>query len=244
MKPIWMLLAVLMLCGCSANYADFETAMNQKIEKVIQQPALCIADNHKTLFSYYTEPSIGRMDSTMTSNVFLIDNVEVVMNLDISTVMNTKYYSDVVTSSKANGNEIYFFTGMLSSCDGNEYEYSVSVYLLNNGKYYVDVQTHYVNFYSAMDYVMIDDVVVQMLKIARSVEVNELEIISYYSSKPADEHQREKVDLFQQEIAENGRLDELIGGVDSGEFEEDEPEVEDPIEDMPDVWIDELIEEE
>jgi hypothetical protein len=95
-----------------------------------------------------------------------------------------------------------------------------------------------------MDYVMIDDVVVQMLKIARSVEVNELEIISYYSSKPADEHQREKVDLFQQEIAENGRLDELLGGVDSGEFEEDEPEVEDPIEDMPDVWIDELIEEE
>ena len=243
MKKFWIVLSILMLCGCSANPAGLQTALSQKINQVIQQPALCIADNHKTLFSYYAEPSVGRMESTMTSNVFLIDNVEVVMNLDISTVINTKYYPDVLTHPKANGDEIVFISGLLGTCDGNDYEYSVSVYLLNNGKYYVDVQTHYVNFYSAVDYVMIDDVVVQMLKIARSVEVNEFEIINYYSSKPTDEHEREKVDLFQQEIAESGRLDELLGGVDTGHFEEDEPEVDDPVEDMPDVWIDEFIEE-
>ena len=243
MKKFWIVLSILMLCGCSANPADLQTTLHQKIDRVIQQPALCIADNHKTLFSYYAEPSVGRMESTMTSNVFLIDHVEVVMNLDISTVMNSKYYPDALTHHKANGDEIVFISGMLGGCDGNEHEYSVSVYLLNNGKYYVDVQTHYVNFYSAMDYVMIDDVVAQMLKIARSVEVNELEIISYYSSKPADEHQREKVDLFQQEIAESGRLDELLGGVDIGQFEEDEPEIDDPVEDMPEIWMDEFIEE-
>ena len=63
------------------------------------------------------------------------------------------------------------------------------------------------------------------------------------SSKPADEHEREQVDLFQQEIAESGRLDELLGGVDAGQFEEDEPAVDDPVEDMPDIWMDEFIEE-
>jgi hypothetical protein len=49
--------------------------------------------------------------------------------------------------------------------------------------------------------------------------------------------------LFQQEIAESGRLDELLGGVDAGHFEEDEPVVDDPVEDMPDIWMDEFIEE-
>ena len=189
MKKFWIVLSLLMLCGCSANPAGLQNTLNQKIEKVIQQPAMCIADNHKTLFSYYTEPSVGRMESTMTSIVFLVDNVEVVMNLDISTVINTKYYPDVLTQPKANGDEIVFLSGKLDACDGNEYDYSVSVYLLNNGKYYVDVQTHFVNFYSAVDYVMIDDIVIHMLKIARSVEVNELEIILYYSSKPADVHE-------------------------------------------------------
>ncbi len=243
MRKFWIVLSILMLCGCSANPATLDTALTQKINKVIQQPALCIADNHKTLFSYYAEPSVGRMESTMTSNVFLVDGIEVVMNLDISTVINSKYYPDVLMNPKANGDEIVFISGLLDACDGNQYDYAVSVYLLNNGKFYVDVQTHYVNFYSTVDYVMIDDVVVSMLKIARSVEVNESEIISYYSSKPTDEHQREKIDLFQQEIAENGRLDELLGGVDTGQFEEDEPEVDDPLEDMPDIWMDEFIEE-
>lgn len=243
MKKFWIVLSILMLCGCSANPAGLQNSLNQKIKKVIQQPAMCIADNHKTLFSYYAEPSVGRIESTMTSNVFLIDNTEVVMNLDISSVINTKYYPDVLTEPKANGDEIVFISGQMGACDGNQYDYSVSVYLLNNGKYYVDVQTHYVNFYSAVDYVMIDDIVIHMLKIARSVEVNELEVIIYYSSKPADEHQREQVDLFQQEIAESGRLDELLGGVDAGHFEEDEPVVDDPVEDMPDIWMDEFIEE-
>ena len=79
MKKFWIVLSILMLCGCSANAAGLQNSLNQKIKKVIQQPAMCIADNHKTLFSYYAEPSVGRIESTMTSNVFLIDNVEVVM---------------------------------------------------------------------------------------------------------------------------------------------------------------------
>jgi len=244
MKKIGIVLLTLLMFGCSANPAELEDVLMQSLYPQVQNSMACIADNHKPLFSYYASPSVGRRESTETSNVFLIDGVEVVMNLDISTVMNSKYYPDAFSIKKKTDDEIVYLNGKYRDCKGKEYEYVLSVYLLNNGKYYVDFQTHFVNFYATVDYVLIDEIVVQMMKISQTVEVNETAVITYYSSKPSDEHEREKVELFQEQIAENGRLDELIGIEDSGSFEEDEPEIEDPIEDMPDNWIDELVPEE
>lgn len=240
-KILSVLLILVLFCGCSANPADIEKKLQHGIDELLSVPAACLADNHKTLFSYYTEPSIGRKTSTMTSNVFVLDGVKIVMNLDISTVINSKYYPDAEILRKPTGDELYYLEGSYQDCKKNNYEYALSIYQLSNGQYYVDLQTHAVNFYSTMDYVMIDDVVLQMLKISRTVEVNETEVISYYSSKPADEHQREKVELFKEEFSANGRLDELIGITDTGEFTDEEVEIDDPIEDMPDVWIDELV---
>lgn len=245
MKRILIVLLILMVCcGCSANPADLEKSLQRQIDDLLAQEAACLADNHKTLFSYYTEPNVGRKTSTMTSNVLVLNGVKIVMNLDISTVMNSKYYPDVPVLRKPTGNELVYLSGKYEDCTKTGYEYALSVYLLDSGKYYVDLQTHAVNFYSTLDYVMIDDVVLQMLKISRTVEVNEAEIISYYSSKPADEHQREKVDLFKEEFAENGRLDELIGITESGEFTDEEPEIDEPVEELPEVWTDELVPEE
>lgn len=244
MKKIGMMLLMFLLLGCSANPAELEDVLKKSLSHQAQTPAACLADNHKTFFSYYAEPSVGKKESTQTSNVFLIHGTEVVMNLDISTVMNSKYYPDVSLIKKETEDEIVYLHDKYADCKGNEYDYVLSVYLLQNGKYYVDFQTHFVNFYSAVDYVLVDEIVNQMMKISQTVEVDELAVITYYSSKPADEHEREKVDLFQEQISESGRLDELLGTEDSGSFEEDEPELENPIEDMPDVWIDELVPEE
>ncbi len=244
MKKLAIMILIFLIAGCSANPADLKQILKESLEKQASKPTACIADNHKTLFSYYAEPSIGRRNSTQTSNVFIMDDVEFVMNLDISTVMNSKYYPEVNNLRDETSDELVYLKGKYTDCHGDEYDYVLSVYLLQNGEYYVDFQTHYVNFYSTMKYVRIDDVISQMMKISQSVEVDETAVITAYSSKPADEHEREKVDLFQEQIAENGRLDELIGVNDSGSYEEDEPDISDPIEDMPENWIDELVPEE
>ncbi len=244
MRKIGMLLLMLLLLGCSANPAELEDDLKLSLMHQAQKPTACLADNHKPLFSYYAEPSVGKRESTETSNVFLIWDTEVVMNLDISTVMNSKYYPDAMSIKKKTDDEIVYLHDKYIDCKGDEYDYVLSLYLLQNGKYYVDFQTHFVNFYAAVDFALIDEIVTQMMKISQSVEVDELAVITYYSSKPADEHEREKVDLFQEQIAENGRLDELLGTDNSGSFEEDEMEFENPMEDMPDIWIDELLPEE
>ena len=244
MKKLAVLLLVWLLAGCSASYTDLNQILQMKLDQQANQSIACIADNHKTLFSYYADPSVGKRSSTQTSNVFLIEGVEVVMNLDISTVLNAKYYPDQMTIKDKNHDEYIYLNGKYKDCHGNEKEYVLSVYLLENQDYYVDFQTHDVNFYASMKATELDDVVSHMMKIAKTVEVNESEVISAYSIKPADEVEREKIDLFKEQISENGRLDELIGVNDSGAYEEDEPEINDPIEDMPDVWIDELVLEE
>ena len=245
MKKIWIVLLLAAVCaGCSVNASSLERELKTSIDEVLSTPSACLADNHKTLFSYYAEPRLGRKTSTATSNVFLLDGEEIVMNLDISTVINSKYYPEVSNLKQKTGDELVYLSGTYTDCHNESYEYALSVYQLANGKYYVDLQTQTVNFYSYLNYVMIEDAVIQMLKISRTVEINETEVISYYSSKPADEHEREQVNLFTEQISENGRLDELIGVTSSDEFTEEEVEIEDPIQDMPDVWIDEMVTEE
>ena len=48
---------------------------------------------NKGLMSYYLQPSIGRKESNATNSVFVIDGNDVILNIDVSSIVSQKYYA-------------------------------------------------------------------------------------------------------------------------------------------------------
>lgn len=216
-KKILLVLSLLALCSCSSNSNSLEADIKAKIQAVSSAKIGCIADNNKGLYSYYIEPSVGNIKSTKTSNVFTMSGYSIVMNLDIANIINEEYYKDQISRRKASGNEVIYLTGNYVDCNDKTKNYYLSVYSVEGGKYYMELNTAYVSFYTYADYVIIDDIVEQLFVIAKTVEIDQQEVIAYFSSKPSELHEREKQVIVDQIISEEGRLDELLNGG-SGEF--------------------------
>lgn len=211
MKKILILLCALLLCGCSNQKTDITQTLPLNLTALANAPIKDLADNNKPLYRYYIEPSIGRRESTQTSNVFVKEGQIFVMNLDIASVINTRFYDEKVYGQKADTNAMIALDGTYIDTNDLEFRYSLSVYLLDNGKYFIDLSMAYVNFYAYCEYATIESLVLEMMKIGKTVDVNSEKVIATYSSKQSTEYVKEKLDLFEMNIPDSGRIEELMG---------------------------------
>ncbi len=211
MKKILLLICMtLMLTGCSAG-ASLK-ALEADLQALATAEIKMSADNNKSLYRYYSSPDVGRRVSTQTANVFTYRNDEFIMNLDIATIINEEFYDSVDTFRFNVDESMLSISGPYTNTANEEFEFSFQVYDFNESKYLIYMETQYVNFYSYCEYTNIAPMALEMMKIAKTVEVEKETIITLYSSKPTTEYVREQVDLFEETIADNGRIEELLEG--------------------------------
>ena len=210
MRKITLLLFCLCLCGCSA-----QGSLDGRLQAACTQAsALTInvhADNVKDLYSYYVEPGVGRRNSTASSNVFVLDNQEFIMNLNIAEIVNVKLYDQTQSVTLPQGERwLSVSEGEFADVQGRTQKYAAGLMAAANGQVMVMVKTLYFTFTGLSNETGAPALAGEMIKIARTATVDEDAVLKAYSSRTKISYVKENLNLFEDDIPENGRLEEMM----------------------------------
>ena len=211
LKALVFVLLVSGLSGCTRITQDLQTRLNEKIAFAESVPASS-PTFRKPYYAYYAEPSIGRLSSDELSNVFLYDNTRFVMSLNVSNIINEKYYQGIEADLTKNVLEeaaVASMEGTYKDYENHELAYTVKVCRLDE-EYFIIFHTKSVDFYSMSDIYTIPDVCAKMLVIAKSIHVNQDTILANYSTQEAISYEGKTVKLFEDISPESGKIEDLF----------------------------------
>jgi len=211
MRKIIGIICVLFLCGCSVESYDLKSSLEANLPSLAEAVISDRADNNKPLYRYYAEPQIGRRMSTWTGNVFTLNGAEFIMNLDIASILNSRFYKHQNFDKKTDSSAMISMSGTYIDYSNQKNGYTLDIFDFEDGIYFIELDLQYVDFYGYVDYAEIEPVVMSMMKIGKTVDVDLEKVIATYSSKHSTEYVKEKLDLFETVIPDSGRIEELMG---------------------------------
>ncbi|MFV0380522.1 MAG: hypothetical protein ACK5KQ_06845 [Anaerorhabdus sp.] len=211
MKKIMLIFMIILIAGCSGNKQLLERQLVEKLDNVSKTQAIS-ANNQKAFYSYYLEPSVGRRKVGKTYNIFIKDNLEFAMNLNIPFIL-TKEESE---NKSYDIEPIMSYDGSYVDINNQELEFKCNIYQ-NRSHSYIEFNTKYMNFYASGSLTEVVGIADNMLTIAKSVTINEDRILTAYSAKEIVEFEKEQLKLYEVMIPENGRIEEMmVNGSETG----------------------------
>ncbi len=207
MKKFLVILLVLFLVGCSSNEKSIQISLNETLS-TFDNAIKKSNKYHNDYISYYIDPSIGRVESNEISHIFNYDGTNFIMNINVANIINNQWYGKDITNTKLN-NSIAKYEGTYFDKDLDVHSYEINVYPIEN-KYLLRFDTYYIHFYSYCDELIIDELSLEMLNIAKSVILNKNKIISNFSIKETITYQPSYLDLFDNKVPESGSIEELL----------------------------------
>lgn len=210
MKRILVYLIAFCLVGCTQSTQPFEERMKESLNRANHIQAID-GDNRKEFYSYYIEPSIGKISSSPSGNVFIKDGIRFIMNLNVSKIINENHYGDALTvNDVASTNQLLFqIEGQYEDALLNVYDYKCEVYKYDSLTMLL-LSTQFMDFYAVGNENELVAIAADMLNIAKTVQVHTDKIVATYSSKEAVQYKKEALNLFEVSVPENGRVDEMI----------------------------------
>lgn len=198
------------LCGCATVNADIDTRLGETLANVQSEATKKPSYNH-ILYSYYSNPSIGKIYETRTSNTFTYNGNKFIMTLNASSIMTEAYYSDEENEVTVNEeNLITSLSGEYTDYENTTKTYTCAIYQAGD-YYFTEFLTDTMLFYGFSDNdLSATDLAGEMLRIARTVSVDEEEIYTLYSNRQEVTYSRKKLELFQEIAPEEGAIDELL----------------------------------
>ncbi len=209
-KTLLSILILFLLCGCNTSVGSIDILLdrylNDALTSELQEPSFI-----KECYRYYTDPSVGRISATRTSNTFMKEGHLFVMNLRVGSVISRRYYGS--ESSEAEplraDAEIVRKEGTYIDYSGAEYGYLITASRLDEGVI-LRARTQFMDFAAVCGENDIGLIAGEMLKIARTVSIDEDQILSAYSTREAISYTGETVTLFENIAPENGMIEELF----------------------------------
>ncbi len=198
-----LFVTLLFLTGCTKVNNDLSADISNRIYTALSEKVSSPFYHHQ-YYAYNIEASVGRIESTLTSNTFSYNGTKFMMNLNIPYILG-----DTSSSLKLTDQVIYENSGEYSDYNGNNHVYSLHVYNLN-GNCIIELTTDYTVFYSVCSNKEVSSLVGVMLDIARTVKIDENKIKQDYSDRELITYKREQLELFKNIVPENGAVDELF----------------------------------
>lgn len=210
-KFLLLMACLLMLNGCTMISAGIQPRLDQACAEAVSHP-LSSANNRKQYYSYYLEPSVGRMASTETGNEFLMGSDRFVMNLDVAAIINEKYYPEqqIIHDYAIRGSVIAQAEGTMTCVDGSEKPYSVVIEQSDENECLIHVSAGYMSFEGFATEATAPAVAAEMLKISRSVTVESQEVLAAFTTMEGIDYVGTPVELFEDKAPENGSIEELL----------------------------------
>ncbi len=208
-KLLFCLLACFMLCGC-ANITDVQADLNERLASVNEIPVMATNFSHG-YYAFYLQPKVGRLSSEKTTDVFTLNGTKFVMNLNVTSMINSAYYTSALDTAASYDSDtiIAMQEGSYIDNDGDTHDYTVHIYQLTSSYltvFYSDVVEMY-SFGSLLSELNIAE---EMLRIARTVHYDKDEIVAAFSNRQTISYTRTKLELFQDIVPEDGAIQELF----------------------------------
>ncbi len=204
MKYISILLVMMLfLSGCTKMSDDLSAEISNKINETLSEKASSPTYNHEYYF-YSIEPSVGRIDSTLTSNTFSYNGTKFIMNLNIPNILG-----NASEDSKLSSSTVYENSGEYIDYNEVSHHYDLYIYEVSYGKI-IQLTTDYMVFYSVCSQNEVPSLVEVMLDIAKTIKIDENKIKVDYSDRELITYKREQLELFKNITPENGAVDELF----------------------------------
>mgnify|MGYP003426708616 CR=1 FL=1 len=215
-KKFWLIIGIsFLLAGCSVTRSNVKEPASKQLDDAVTAEICSSVNINKGLISYYLEPSIGRISGNKSNSVFKIDGYEVVLNIDVSSVITTKYYGGGTNEQDfrdidAFPNQIDEVTGSFLSGSGIIKDFRYRLYRVSDNEYGILLQTSNLIMVGKTGRGDVLDVIRKMMSILRTCRVDEEKIISTYSKKELINYKKETLDIFQKTYPENGSLQDMI----------------------------------
>lgn len=213
-KIILILICLLSLTACvSNNISDFESQVNEGIDSAMPLNNSLGVNNITKYFSYYLPKDMTEDICEETYAVFEFNGFPIVMNLNISNIINKKYFTNVQLSSDEYFNSeklLYTKSGSITNKKGNANEYLINIYSRDDTSVYVEFVTPSISFHSYCVNGMLKEVIRHMVVMVQYLQVDDTLVLENYYDRDLIDYQKKNVDLFDRIIPANGRIDEMI----------------------------------
>lgn len=208
-KAVILFLSIGILSGCTQVSSDMPASISEGLLTVSTQ-TVTKPNRNKTYYSYYAEPSVGRYASYDTGNIFCYQGTKFLMNLNVPVIINSEIYPQSSEKGvEALGSPVTNLTGSYIDFDEIKRQYELKIYELD-ASYLIVMNTDVVNFCAVCANGTAVQLTSEMLKIARSVQVNKETLITAYTNHKTLNYTAEKVQLYNEIVPESGNVNELL----------------------------------
>ncbi|MDD3923615.1 MAG: hypothetical protein PHP11_00740 [Erysipelotrichaceae bacterium] len=246
MKKLIVILVSLILLGnlngCSFSTVDQDNLldiMNETVSKTVSEVIPHFQNMNKEYYSYYLAHHVGRRKSTAYSNLFIIENQEVLMSIKPSSIIIDKYYGNF-DSSQSIVVEDALFSSIYEYTDIKEKKQKFTLTVFNSDDHcYMLIESDAFTFVTQAEIDILPTIAADVIRILRTTSVNEEAVITAYSRKESIDYQQETT-IFSQSVPENGTLAEMLENyfpdydfsVDSQNYSQEDAGLEDYLHDI------------
>jgi len=221
-KFLCALLALLICSGCSIKSGYRENIDSLVLDETLDAYIVSLKKKgqniHTSYFSYYLPSDMQRMESNQNSVTLTYDDIEILMNLNISSILSgesEKYYTSE-SGFYDKSYIVYSKEGTYFDLDDQECAYNLGVYSIETSDI-VYLYTPDFRYYAFCYVDQVEDVIKHMFILAKNVSCNHETILNDFSSEVVIDYEKKDIDLFAVNAPTNGYLSEMLIG--SGEAE-------------------------
>lgn len=226
-----------LLSACVVSNSDLQARYDQAIKEANTQEMNVYNSMTRDLFSYYLPLTVGRRMSTETSIVLVSHQEEILMNLDVISILNEAYYENdtvnVLRSSVMVNEAVYQHEGTFVDLKGFEVDYHVSVNALSDTHVLLTLETESFIYSSIHPSSISAEILYDMLRIARSTQIKKDVVLSTFSNRDIIDYQKETLNMFAQLAPETGTVVDMIEGEDENLFDDSYYDAGPIVEDIP-----------
>lgn len=199
----------LLLCACS-NIVSIQKQLDDVFYN--EMDAKVRANNYTDYIEYYLPSDVAEESSEPLSFTFVSNNCHFIMNINVSNIINNKYFSNVKLIDEGFFDEeylVYKHEGKFTDLSNRKVDFFVKVYQYEDEclVYFVSSKVNYYGYCSKDDVKLLLSKIYQMSK---ATNVLEDKIISDFSSIDVVDYEKSTVNLFGNIMPKEGRIEEFI----------------------------------
>lgn len=201
-----------MFTGCSVANKDDLAGEIDAILAENSAPKNIRQNNAVGYFSYYLPSDMSDGECDSTGCVMYYENSKILVNLNISSIINSKYYPDNSFGDEkifADDKLVYEKKGTFINIESVNKSYLLRLYDYED-YYQIHLTSSDVNIYAYAYLNNVSETIKHIFLVAKSVSVKSSEIISEYSNKEVIDYQKKKLNLFEYIIPPEGKIDDLL----------------------------------
>ncbi|MGB7595233.1 MAG: hypothetical protein WBL80_06685 [Erysipelotrichaceae bacterium] len=213
-KILKILVLALLLSGCRVNNVDIKVDITVALDAASNADLIMNQSLHKANYVYYLPPDVGRKESSQSSTILVIQNTNVLMNLDIVSVLSDRFYKsdkiELLRAFIAASTPIYKKEDATFDLDHKSLPYAATIVTVEGNSVLISLQTRYFLFSAIAPFALASDLLYDMLLIARTCRVNADQVVLRYSNRETINYQKETLDIFSQLAPESGKVIDMI----------------------------------